>query len=228
MIRPRGITVTASPALATRWLIPHLDHFAALHPEIEIRLDVTDRLVDFARHEADLGIRCGLGQWPGAEAFKLMDEAIVAVCSPALAGALAGPRANRCSNDPAWLLSQVPISDTSPAQAAVFPSWPDWLRAAGIGGGFSSPGLHINATAMVIQSALNGQGVALVRQVLVAHDLHAGRLLRCLDHHSLPFAWSYFGVVAHRARAERHVERFAAWLKEHWQKEYDVLSGSAS
>ena len=220
-IRPRGITVTASSAIATRWLVPHLDRFAARHPDIEIRLDVTDRVLDLARHEADLGIRCGLGPWPGTDAIKLMDEEVIAVCAPALGQDGGGVgTAHNSRNDLSWLCRQVPIHDTAPAQAAVFPSWSSWLAAAGQSATFVSPGLHINATASVIQAALNGQGVALARHALVAHDLAAGRLVRCLAWHSMPFAWSYFAVVAHKARRQPQVELFVDWLQTHWQADY--------
>ncbi|MFN8758112.1 MAG: LysR substrate-binding domain-containing protein [Tagaea sp.] len=220
-VRPQGLTITASAALATRWLVPHLDRFSVRHPDVEIRLDVTDRVVDLERHEADIGIRCGLGQWRGADTFKLMDEEIVAVCSPALCAAGGNPaqRHDR-PNDPLWILKQVPIEDTSPTHSAVFPSWPEWLAAAGHAGKFSAAGLQINATAAVIQSALNGQGVALVRFALVAHDLEAGRLIRCLDGHSTPFAWSYYGAVSNKARDLPQVRSFVAWLKQNWAEEY--------
>lgn len=222
--RRSGITVTASSALATRWLIPHLDSFSILFPDIEIRLDVTDRLVDFERNEADIGIRCGPGVWGGADAFKLMDETVIAVCSPALRGGdrldLAKDAIERCWNDPDWIIRQVPIHDTSPAQRAVFPDWATWLQSAGLDCRFESAGLSINSTAGVIQSALNGQGVALVRNALVAHDIAAGRLVRCLNGHRLPFAWSYFCLVSKAARRNQQAMLFAEWLRTQWESQY--------
>jgi LysR family glycine cleavage system transcriptional activator len=102
----------------------------------------------------------------------------------------------------------------------VFPDWPRWLAAAGLRLDFATPGLHVNSTATVIQCALNGQGIALVRHALVAHDLAEGRLQRCLEGHAVPFAWSYYGLVAHGARDVPAVKRFAAWLTDHWQSQY--------
>jgi LysR family transcriptional regulator, glycine cleavage system transcriptional activator len=232
--RRKGITVTASSALATRWLIPHLDRFSTLHPDIEIRLDVTDRTVDFERREADIGIRCGPGSWNGAEAFKLMDETVVAVCSPTIQGigvfdAGKDPSTPRW-NDANWIIHQTPIHDTSIAQGGVFPDWALWFQSAGLDCHFGSAGLSINSTAAVIQSVLNGQGVALVRDALVAHDVAAGRLVRCLAGHGIPFAWSYYCLVAQSSRHNPHVGLFADWLRTHWASEYATkpvkLSGS--
>ncbi|WP_158292369.1 formimidoylglutamate deiminase [Paracraurococcus ruber] len=63
---PRAVVVvTASHALAARWLLPELPDFAQGHPGVDVRLDITDRLLDLAQGEADLGLRCGPGGWPG-------------------------------------------------------------------------------------------------------------------------------------------------------------------
>jgi LysR family transcriptional regulator, glycine cleavage system transcriptional activator len=219
--RRRGITVTASSAIATRWLIPHLDAFSAQHPEIEMKLDVTDRLVNFERHEADIGIRCGQGPWIGADAFKLMDETVLAVCSPSILGNQLPDSEDEGAlawNHPAWIISQVPIHDTSPAQRKIFPNWEVWFQSAGLDCRFGSSGLSINSTTLVIQAALNGQGIAMVRSALVAHDLAAGRLVRCLNGHSIPFAWSYYCLVARAAHRNPQALLFAEWLRTHWER----------
>jgi len=53
----RRLTVTAPPSLATCWLVPRLERFAGTHPGIDIRIDTTMRLVDFATEDVDVGIR---------------------------------------------------------------------------------------------------------------------------------------------------------------------------
>jgi LysR family glycine cleavage system transcriptional activator len=54
------------------------------HPDVDVRLDVSDRTLDLAAGEADVGVRCGPGDWKGLQATRLMDEAVIAVASPAL------------------------------------------------------------------------------------------------------------------------------------------------
>ena len=42
------LTVSVSPGFGSLWLVPRLDRFRRQHPEIELRIDGTDRLVDVA------------------------------------------------------------------------------------------------------------------------------------------------------------------------------------
>lgn len=66
------ITVSVSQAFVARWLLPRLDDFTRRNPDIDVRLDVTDRLTDIEHGEADIGIRCGSGTWTGLQSIKLM------------------------------------------------------------------------------------------------------------------------------------------------------------
>lgn len=122
MLRARrgrqAVTVTASQAMVAKWLLPHLHAFSARHPAIDVRLDVSDRLLDLAHGEADLGVRCGPGTWPGLVAVRLMGEEVFPVCSPALVGS----RGPQCQ---AWLAEQTFIHDASLAASGVFPTWRD-------------------------------------------------------------------------------------------------------
>ena len=53
------LVISAPPAFAARWLIPRLDDFQTLHPNIDIRLLATKRLVNFQVEDVDIGIRFG-------------------------------------------------------------------------------------------------------------------------------------------------------------------------
>ncbi len=54
------LTVSVSPSFGSMWLVPKLERFRSRQPEIEIRIDGTDRLVDVARGEADVAVRYGM------------------------------------------------------------------------------------------------------------------------------------------------------------------------
>src|SRR5690606_47947 len=73
------VIITASQALVANWLLSRLDDFTTAFPNIDVRLDVSDRVVDLAQGEADIGIRCGFGSWKGVKATHLMGEEIIAV-----------------------------------------------------------------------------------------------------------------------------------------------------
>lgn len=78
------LTVTVSPAFASKWLLPRIDRFQTAWPDTDVRLDTSLKLLDFVSQGIDIGVRYGAGVWPGLVAEKLMDEEIYPVCSPML------------------------------------------------------------------------------------------------------------------------------------------------
>ena len=90
------ITLSVAPSFAVMWLIPRLQKFYTLHPDIDVRISTSLGLVDFQRDDFDAAIRLGTGQWFGLEAIKLFDESVTPMCSPRL---LEGPDALKSPDD---------------------------------------------------------------------------------------------------------------------------------
>ena len=100
------VTVTCGLAFAAKWLVPRLVGLAARHPELEVRLVTTSRLVEFDREDIDLGIRFGRGRWPGLKAELVAPQPLIPVASPSIAAVLADSRsvsADRGRADPVRL-----------------------------------------------------------------------------------------------------------------------------
>src|SRR6478735_8715669 len=57
------LTISVAPVFAARWLVYRLDRFAERHPDINLRMDATTRLVNPALCDVDIGIRVGSGDW---------------------------------------------------------------------------------------------------------------------------------------------------------------------
>ena len=55
-----------------------------------MRLETTNRVVDFAREEVDVVVRAGQGKWPGLAAAKLLDVRFTPMLSPKLAATIGG------------------------------------------------------------------------------------------------------------------------------------------
>jgi LysR family glycine cleavage system transcriptional activator len=202
----RGVVlVTASQALASNWLIFRLERFTRRHPAIDVRLDVSDRLLDLTNGEADVGVRCGPGGWQGVRATKLMDEEVIAVASPVILP-------SDCAGMVEWLAGQTLIDDATPHPGGGFPSWDDWLSHVGALPRQGRPTLRINATAAVVQAALAGHGVALVRRALVANELATSRLSELFPHQRWPVRWAYYAIAAPKALRRREVAAFYEWL----------------
>ncbi|WP_318369638.1 LysR substrate-binding domain-containing protein, partial [Enterobacter sp.] len=164
------VVVTASQVLMMNWLMERLNRFSEMHETIDLRLNVTEKLMDVSHGEADIGIRCGQGDWPGVNKTWLMDEEAVLVCSPRLVP----PEKMACGE---WLATQKLIHDDTPHPGADFPSWDDILSAVNAPEARES-GLHINSTSAVILSALSGRGVAVVRYALVKQLIETGQLVQ--------------------------------------------------
>jgi LysR family glycine cleavage system transcriptional activator len=201
------VLVTASQALVANWLIFRLERFTCRHPGIDVRLDVSDRLLDLTNGEADAGIRCGLGAWKGVRATKLMDEDVIAVASPLIMPPSSASIAE-------WIAGQTLIDDATPHPGAGFPSWGDWLSHVGAQPGEGRPALRINATSAVVQAAVAGRGVALVRRALVANELASHRLCEVFPQQRWPIRWAYYVVAAPKALRRREVAAFYEWLAD--------------
>ena len=200
------LTISVSPAFGALWLVPRLERFRSRHPEIEIRIDGTDRLVDVARDDADVALRYGPGGYGGVRVDRLFGQVNTPVCSPAL---LSGEHPLRKPDD---LRHQTLLHiDWKDAEA----SWRMWLLAAGLPDIDPTRGPRFSMENMAVQAALDGQGVALVGDILVADDLAAGRLTRPFDPGlSTPLAFSYYLLSAKVGAEPRKVTAFRDWLLE--------------
>jgi LysR family glycine cleavage system transcriptional activator len=197
------LTVSVAPSFAAKWLVPRLDDFRNVHPEIDVRISASMHLVDFDAEDVDCAIRYGAGDYGDLFAEKILEETIFPVCSPALAGRLP---------EPADLARFTLLHDESPDQDPSCPDWRMWLRAAGVKGVDAARGPRLNQSSLVLEAAVAGHGVALAKGQLAAEDLRAGRLVRPFDvTHTLDFA--YYLVCPQRKTALAKVVAFLRWLR---------------
>ena len=200
------LTISMSPSFGAMWLVPRLERFRSRHPDIEIRIDGTDRLVDLARDDADVAVRYGPGGYSGVRVDYLFNQVNTPVCSPAL---LSGEHPLRQPDD---LRHHTLLHvDWKDAEA----SWRMWLLAAGLHGVDPTRGPHFTMENMAVQAALDGQGVALIGDILVADDLAAGRLVRPFDPSlSTPLSFSFYLLSAKDSAKQPKVAAFRDWLLE--------------
>jgi LysR family glycine cleavage system transcriptional activator len=201
------LTVSAAPSFAAKWLLPRLSRFLAGYPEIEVSLKATVELVDFERNEADLGIRYGRGQYGDLVTELLMREMVFPVCSPEL---IAGQERRPTGE---LLNASSLLHDDSADQNEALPGWKMWLRAAAIEGVDWHKGPHFNQTALAIEAAAAGLGVALAPAALVEADIARGRLVRLASaEFNEPFA--YYLVYPEARRDRPAVKALRGWLFE--------------
>lgn len=197
----RPLTASVLPSFAIKWLVPRLGRFRERHPEFDVRISTATQLVDFAREEVDLAIRYGLGTWPGVRCDRLMTGELFTVCSPKL---LKGDHPIR---EPADLRHHTLLHNDSRRE------WPLWLRVHGVPGIDVARGPSFSDDGLVLQAAIEGQGVALARTVLVEEDLRRGRLRRPFKL-SVPSDLAYYIVVPEGRPDTPKIAAFREWLLE--------------
>ncbi len=166
----RRLTVTVPPSFASKWLLPRLGAFEALHPDVDVWVSAGMELTDFTSGEIDLAIRYGAGRYPGLEVIRLMQETVIPVASPEL---LASHPLENLGD----LANAILLHDGSPDADESCPDWTMWLAARGVKGVDGARGPRFNQSSLVIEAAVGGRGVALAKRALAQADLDAGRLV---------------------------------------------------
>lgn len=194
-----SVSVSVLPSFAARWLVPRLGGFLLAHPELDVRISSSAELVDLNGSDFDLGVRYGSGKYPGVRVQRLCGDAWVAVCAPNLRG-----RARL--KTPADLARFTLLQDDNQG-------WKTWLSVRGVAGVDSERGLLLTDSSMVVEAALNGQGVALARLSLAADELDKGRLISPFPRSApLPTGMAYY-LARRRGPERREVSAFCAWLE---------------
>jgi LysR family glycine cleavage system transcriptional activator len=195
-----ALQVSLSSSLALCWLMPRLPQFAAAHPGIAISVDVNDALIDIVQSKNTVALRFGDGHWDGADSTLLVHEELLAVAAPALLDGLDLPLS------PAQLLGLPLLHDD------FHDGWSSWARRAGVAIDGALPGLHFNNTALLIDAALQGRAVALVRRLLASDALAAGRL-RQASPTTVPLMQGLYFVCRRGERARQPVAAFFHWVR---------------
>ncbi len=192
------LTVSTSPDFAAKWLVNRLSRFAEKYPDVDLRISATTHYVDFARDDVDVAIRHGDGHWPGLDVERLYSERLFPVCSLKL---VAGR--NRIAK--AADLLKFPLLRLEDAK-----NWTRLFEAAGVKVTVG-PGPVLNRASMLIDAAIDGQGIALARTALAAWDLINGRLMRPVDV-SLRMANTYWIVCPKAASNIPKIATFRDWV----------------
>jgi LysR family transcriptional regulator, glycine cleavage system transcriptional activator len=200
------IRVSSTPSVAAKWLVPRLDGFLSAFPSADVRIDVSNTLVDFERDDVDVAIRFGAGKYPGLRADLLFQDTLSPVCSPSLI------TKEKPLEVPRDLLRHTLIHLDWQASGSPWPNWRMWMQAAGIKEFDDKRGLHFGQTSLTIQAAIDGQGVALGDSNLVADDLAAGRLVKPFELSlKAPDSFSYFVITRLNTDDAPLVNAFRDW-----------------
>ena len=165
-----SITVSLSTSLATQWLVPNLASFRAGNPEVTVFLDTNDDIVDLHSSRIDVALRYGKPGWGGLHCERLTHEELVVVAAPHLVASKGLPMTARD-------VAELPLLHDE-----FNPAWDRWAEARGLDvARVENVAVKFGDSSVLIAAAIDGQGVALARRLLVKGDLQAGRLVRLDD-----------------------------------------------
>lgn len=194
-----SLRVSVPATFGTKWLVPRLFRFFDRYPDIDVAVQ-TETPVDAGRW--DIAIDDRVNEDPAYSLLATTDY--TPVCSPAVAAALAHPEA---------LNGQTLLHERAGRRAAVTPDWEAWFAQVGLSLSDTTRDMGLGDGMMMLQAAIEGQGIALAQRLLVAYDIAAGRLVEPFD---LPTPWrhSYYLGLANDARDRPETLLFCDWLRE--------------
>lgn len=206
----RTVTVTTTPGFASLWLIPRLNGYLQANPGVDVRMSASYEMTNLEREGIDLAIRYAPDEEMAGQT-ALFEEAIVPVCSPALAADPARPL-----REPKDLAAHVLLHSDDAKSSWM--EWNLWLHAHGLHDLKPAGTLQFNQYDQLVQAAMNGQGVALGRLPLLRDLLRDKRLVTPFRK-SVVSSRGYFVVRSARAAGNRDVKAFEAWLRAEAKKD---------
>ena len=215
------VTVTTWASFASMWLIPRLEAFHAAYPDIDIRIDTTDKTVDLETSEADLAIRYVRPERVPADAIALFSEQLTPVASPLLLKKHRGLRKGTDLARQAFIETE----DNHNPQQFQWLTWRRWLNTNGFAKLEPQRWLYFNAAHQNLQAALAGQGVALARVPLVADSLASGSLVEVFPGRRIDTPYKYYLLQGPRSMARPETAAFCAWLQAQAQQTRQFITG---
>jgi LysR family transcriptional regulator, glycine cleavage system transcriptional activator len=197
-----SLTVACLNGFGTKCLLPSLPDFRSRHPEVALRITTVTSFEHLERHDYDVSIRYGTGDWPGSVVERITSEDIFPVCSPSFlkAGDLAAPAS----------LARRTVVKTESHVLRDF--WPLWCEAAGLGPIVFEDVITCDTLTTSISAAISGLGVAIGRSTVVEGDLRAGVLVEPFTIRVPAGSEGYYLVVAPERSRLRKVLTFRDWL----------------
>ncbi|WP_432368816.1 LysR substrate-binding domain-containing protein [Pantoea allii] len=198
------LTLYALPALASKWLLPHLHHWRERCPHVGLSLHGTHAEVDFSKTPADFVICFGEDACPKLNKQYLFHDEVFPVASPALVNAFSA----------AHILNEAPLIHLDLGKEGRFlPDWPAWFEAKGMAEPRAQPGLTFNLTSLAIDAAVAGAGLLLGQRQMIAQELARGALV-VIDGLCLPLSKPYYLAWPNRTGNQEGSEEMIAWLRE--------------
>ncbi|WP_429812199.1 LysR substrate-binding domain-containing protein [Ensifer sp. B1-9] len=215
--RETNVTLAASTAFASMWMLPRLNRLREDLPEIDLRIQTSVRDLDLEEEPIPLGIRGGdPGHWPRYHVAQLAEEVVNAVATPAYIEEHGLPKTA------ADLQRHNLIHLEEPVRRAC--DWTEWFASAGLTYPKQARRLTINDYVLVIQAVLAGEGVALGWEHLINPQIRSGALMPVAGH-VLKTGLAFYVVWPRSRELNAQAKRVRDWLLEEGRRDRVALSG---
>ena len=192
------IRLTAYHSFALLWLIPRLARFNLRHPEIDVRLNADDRVVDLLSEGYDLAVRGGRIDRLPEGVTPVRVDCYMPVYAPRLA-----PGRDLTIED----LGDYPLLGYNDGSY-----WRRWLEVNGLADRGIEVSRRYSHSGLLVQAALVGSGIGIAPLTNAADALFDGRL-KCITGTPLPSQHCFYFVPGERP-VSKPVESFCAWIRE--------------
>lgn len=196
---PHQLKITSVPSFAARWLIPRLGDFQMLNPHLSSFVSTSCDLHDFSDDSQDIAIRFSSGGFPNLKEEVICKDYILPLCHPMLLNKVTSLESE---------LQELPLLiDESPELASVSQAFKELF------GQNSSIALQVVDANLLMDAALNGQGIAPIRYSLAFELIQRGQLVCPLNvYWDSPY--TYFLVAPESNFSRPKVAAFTHWLKD--------------
>jgi len=206
------LIVSVEASLANTWLGTRLETFHAQHPNMNVLIESSQRIVDLTRSDVDVAIRYGVPRDPNLITYRLFDDVVFPVSSPALRDKFwAKSDAEKLLEAPLihWDMSHLPWAK----ETRKWFDWEEWTKGSGLNDVDASRGLRFSDYGLAVQAAISGQGVILASLPILQDPIDAGLLVPFYPDSSKTTGIGYDLVMTQRSSTLPQVRLFSDWLR---------------
>jgi LysR family glycine cleavage system transcriptional activator len=204
----QALNVSLTPYFSAKWLTVRLSRFWAKHPDIDLRLRHSSRPGQSGQEDADLSITWGLDDWPHLDYKPLITARVVPVCSPRL-----------LEDKPLDTIDD--LYNHTLLHESDYSLWTRWLKRVGVDHVDLKRGSTMDDSNVIMQAAIDGQGIALGSDVLCAAELESGQLVMPFDA-DLCMHYSYYVVYRPGALDRPKIRAFYQWMLDEVEMDRQV------
>lgn len=199
----KRVRISTDFAFASHWLMTHLPRLRNAFEDIDLQVLTSQQTETSDGLAIDLSITLTDNPEPSPARKILFQEEVIAVCSPAFA-ARYGP-----FNRPHQLL-EAPLLSLSAPPNAPWHNWRSWFTALGVTDNMrDQTEISFSNYTLVLQGAIEGQGIALGWRGLVDSFLDSGQL-QAACHRAVVSDRAY--VLARAKEAPSHIRSVFDWI----------------